>query len=394
MKRSVIILAFLSFITTMKAQMYVSTNATVFIDSEAILSVVGDAKNDGTIENPGTIQLKGYLDNQNVLNSTGSFVLSGLNQTIYHKNNVLSTLICNGGGIKKLTNNITITKELDLNDGLLKPLDSTTLLLKSTANTSLGNTDSYVDGKLFTEGLSNRYFPIGKGGLFAPCELQSVKGDSIIVYGMDVVNPTSLTLTKGKLTQGVLQTRYWKMTPKIGTYKQANLSLSYSSDDTFANPDMIGVLQANDSVGPYDMLKKNPDVTSKISGAGLLYSSSSSSRPITKKYFTLGDYVLADMSLFYLPNALSKHALDSNDRAIRVYGDLFAKEGFSFVISNQWGNVVYKTTSVKELSEKGWDGTNIRTQKHETTGQYLYVLKGVTLDGEAFEKAGSIWIIE
>ena len=392
MKRFIFILSCITFIPVLKAQMYVSSNATLYIDSSAILDIVGDAQNDGTIMNPGTIHLSGNLNDQNTLNSTGNFILSGLNQTIYHKNNNFATLICNGGGIKKLTNSITISEQLDLNEGLIKPLDSTIFLLKSTANTSLGNIDSYVDGKVFTEGLSGRYFPIGKGGLFAPCELQSIKGDSLLIYGVDVINPTTLTLTKGKQTQGVLQSRYWKMTVKSGTFTQANASLSYSSDDVFADPEMVGVVQASDSVGPYDMLRKNPDISSKIKATGLLYSSSY--KPITKNYFTLGDYVLADMSLYYLPNAMSPHALDSNDRAIRVYGNVFANEGFSFVVSNQWGNVVYKTTSLKEMTEKGWDGINMRTKRHETTGQYLYVIKGVTLNGETFEKAGAIWIID
>jgi len=376
----------------MSAQLYVSADASISIDNSAIVSVIGDAKNDGTILNPGTIYLKGNLDNQNILNSTGTFILSGLNQSIYHKNTVFSTLICNGGGIKKFISSVTITTQLDLNDGLLKPLDSTTLLLKSTANTTLGNSDSYVDGKLFTEGRSNRYFPIGKGGLFAPCELQNIVGDSAIIYGIDVVNPTTLALTKGKLSLGVLQTRYWKMTNKRGAFTQGNISLSYNNDDIFIDPDLIGVVQAADSVGPYDMLKKNADIVSRISGTGLMYSTNAYTRPLTKKFFTLGDF--SNDVPFFVPNALSKHALDSNDRAIRIYGGAFDSKDFSFIVSNQWGNVVYKTNSVKEMIESGWDGTNNRTQRHETIGQYLYVLKGKRLDGEPIEKAGSIWIIE
>jgi hypothetical protein len=376
----------------MKAQLYVSHDASFFVSPDAVVAITGDARNDGTITNPGTIQLKGNLENLNALNSTGNFVLSGKNQSVFHKNNVFGTLIINGGGIKKLSNSITITNELDLNDGLLKPFDSTTLLLKSTAATNLGNSDSYVDGTIFTEGLSGRYFPIGKGGLFAPCELQSLKGDSTIVYGIDVVNPTTLTLTKGKQTKGVLQTRYWKMTQKQGIFSEGYASLSYSSDDTFVDPTLIGVVQSVDSAGPYDLLRNNPDITSKIAGTSLHYSTGA--KPITKKFFTLGDYVLADMSLFFVPNALSSSAKDTNDRAIRVYGDVFEKEGFSFVVSNQWGNIVYKTSSVKEMSEKGWDGINSRTHKREMTGQYLYVLKAVTLSGDAYDKAGSIWIIE
>ena len=395
MKRLSVILVSCVFVNLMKAQVYVSPNATLFVDTNAVLAVIGDAKNDGIIENPGTIQLKGDFDNQKSFNSKGNFVLMGLNQTVYHKNNVISTLICNGGGIKNFTNSISISKSLELNEGLIKPIDTSVFLLKNTASTTLGNTDSYIDGVLYTEGLNSRYFPIGKGGLFAPSECQGVKGDSSIIYGMEVVNPTTLDLQKGKRVQNLLSSRYWKMNVKSGAFEHAYLSLSYSNDDAFADNTMVGVTQATDSVGPYDMsfdlLHKN-EITSKISSTGLLYTTSM--KPITKRYFTLGDYLFADMKLFFLPNALSKNAADTNNRAIRVYGGVFEKTGFSFVVSNQWGNVVYKTNSVVEMAEKGWDGTNSRTNRRETTGQYFYIIKGTTLSGDSFEKAGSIWIID
>ena len=72
MKRFIFILSCITFIPVLKAQMYVSSNATLYIDSSAILDIVGDAQNDGTIMNPGTIHLSGNLNDQNTLNSTGN----------------------------------------------------------------------------------------------------------------------------------------------------------------------------------------------------------------------------------------------------------------------------------------------------------------------------------
>ena len=392
MKRVFVILTCFSFILMVKAQLYVSPGASLYVDNSVSITLPGDVKNFGNINNTGTLYLKGNLDNQNSLFSSGTIILNGLNQTFFHKNIIISSLVCKGGGVKKFTSSLTIANHLELLDGLVKPDDLTIFMLKSNATTTIGSNYSYVEGKLYTEGLTNRYFPIGKGGLFAPCELQSVKGDSLVVYGVEVINPTSLELKKGKQTQGVLQTRYWKMTTISGTFTQGYASLSYSTDDTFLDPEKVGVVQSNDSIGPYDMLRKNVDYTSKISETGLLYSTGF--KPITKRYFTLGDFYLADPKLFFLPNAISQYALDSNDRSFRIYGGIFEKEGFSFVVSNQWGNVVFKSNSVKEMSEKGWDGINNKTLRRETTGQYLYVIKGTTLNGDPFEKAGPLWIID
>ena len=77
-----------------------------------------------------------------------------------------------------------------------------------------------------------------------------------------------------------------------------------------------------------------------------------SEKPATLSYFALVNYIYADMDLFYLPNALSHHAPDGDDRAIKVFGEVFEEKGFSFVVSNQWGNVVYKTTSFAEMTSR------------------------------------------
>ena len=393
MKRLLSILILVFIITeTAVSQLYISPDATLFINKDATLAIDCNTQNDGKIVNPGTIQAFGNFDNRKYMQSTGTFVLAGKTQTFYHQNHDLSTLICNGGGIKNLINSINIYNSLELNQGLLKPFDSTILLLKNGAATTSGNSGSYVDGRIYTEGLQSRYFPVGRGGLFSPCEFISAKGDTNVRYGIELINPTTLTLKKGKQNQGNMPSRYWKMDVKKSTFTQAYVALSYSEDDMFANPDLIGVVQADDSTAMFDMLRKNTEIPSLISNTGLLYSTSG--KPVTKHYFTLGDYLLVDMKLFFVPNALSHNSLDTNDRAVRVYGSVLQKERFSFVVSNQWGNVVFKTTSLDEMSEKGWDGTNSHTKRKETTGQYFYVVKGVTLAGENFEKAGSIWIID
>ena len=131
MKRLLSILILVFIITeTAVSRLYISSDATLFINKDATLAIDCNTQNDGKIVNPGTIQAFGNFDNRKYMQSTGTFVLAGKTQTFCHQNNDLSTLVCNGGGIKNLINSVNIYKSLELNQGLLKPLDSTILLLK------------------------------------------------------------------------------------------------------------------------------------------------------------------------------------------------------------------------------------------------------------------------
>ncbi len=392
MKRIISITSALAIFTSVHAQLYVSNDASVSIGNSATISVKGNVLNNGIIQNDGTFRLSGNFDNQKNCNSGGTFILTGGDQTIYHKNTFFSTLICSGTGIKTFTSNISITKQLELISGLIKPQKSTVFLMKKGSTINDGNTESYIDGMLYWEGSENHYFPIGKGNLFAPAECQNIKGDSSIVFGFEVENPNTAVLKKGLRATSILQDRFWKMNILSGTFTEGTLSLSYSDEDNFTPDQKVGVAQSSDSLGAYDMLRNNSDVSSRIGNTGLMYTTSL--KPINKRYFALGNYILSDMSLFFVPNALSKFASNQNDQCIKIYGDVFEKTDFSFTVSNQWGNIIYKTNSVDEMATKGWDGTNTKTHRRETTGQYFYVLKAKTFDGDNFEKAGSIWIID
>ena len=374
------------------AQLYVGSESMVQISSNATIGITGDLYSNGKIYNTGIITLSGNFDNQNECISTGSLILNGNDQSFYHKNVDISNLTINGGGIKTINSNVSIFTKLDLSNGYVRPLQGTKIIIKKDASITLGSTDSYVDGMLYFEGKGTHYYPIGKSKLFSPVEFQNIEGNDSLILGMELINPADVDMIAHKSTKLLIKSRYYKSDVAVGTFTQGQLALPYFDTDEFLLDLKIGVTQSLNPEGPYYMLKNIPDAQSKINETGISYIVSQ--KPATLKYFAIGNYVNADMSMLYIPNALSQFAPDDKDRSIRVFGDVFEKEGFSFSISNQWGNLIYKTSSLEEMKEKGWDGTNSRTGRREITGQYHFTMKAKTLDGDEYENAGSIYIID
>jgi len=366
-------------------------NSKIVNPGKASINVAGNISNQSTIENDGSIDLMGNFDNQNTCTSRGHIFLSGKDQTFYHKNTSISNLSVNGGGSKKMTSDVTIEKKLELNEGYISPSSGTKFLMKDGSETSDGNAYSFVDGMLYWEGAKTHYYPIGKNDIFTPVEFQDIEGDNLTL-GMEVINPADVEMTESKLTVNMVKSRYFKTDVAAGTFTQGYLALPYFGSDNLDPGMKIGVAQAAEAAGPYLMLKRNADKNSRISDTKLDYVVSD--KPATQKYFTVANYLNADMSMLYVPNALSHFAPDSNDVAIRVYGDVFTNDDFLFTVSNQWGNLIFKTTSREEMARHGWDGTNKRTGRREMIGQYYFSLKATTLDGEKYETAGSVWIID
>lgn len=377
--------------TQVQAQLFVQGGATVHVSNDALLTTSGGIHNTGTIHNFGNVAVYGDFENTNQFLSTGSLSLMGINQNVTHSNAALSTLSIMGGGIKTLKTDMTIDKKLNLSNGLLKPEAGKKLQLTKSAASDLGNASSYVDGMLYREGDTNLYYPIGKSNEFMPAEFQSIEGSPVL--GVELMNPTDVKMIPGKGCRNLLKTRYYKTEVLSGALTKAFVALPYFDTDDLIQTMEVGIAQGENPEGPYELLKKEPTKTSTIFEAGI-DKYSVSQKPGTMKYFALSNYINADMTLFYLPNALSHHAPGADDQSVKVYGDVFDAKGFLFTVSNQWGNLIYKTTSLDEMITHGWAGINSRTKRKEVTGQYHFLLKAITLDGDNYEKAGSIWIID
>jgi hypothetical protein len=92
-------------------------------------------------------------------------------------------------------------------------------------------------------------------------------------------------------------------------------------------------------------------------------------------YDTIEVHAISNNISFYVPNAFSPNAIDSENQKIKIYGNNILPDGFKFLIFNKWGNVVYETTDLSAIIQDGWNGEGA------VAGVYTYILIGKFKNG-------------
>ncbi|MCK9562650.1 MAG: hypothetical protein M0R02_08010 [Bacteroidales bacterium] len=371
-------------------QIYIQPNASITVLKDAEVTFSSDIYNYGSILNEGALFIQGDFINQGRYVPTGAVYLVGSDQSISFNQDTINHLFIQGGGTKRVLSDINILSSFTLTDGFVYPDSSTAVVLLENAEVNDGSINSYVIHTLFARGEGDLYFPIGIPTAFMPVELHNVEGDSLLVGMSAHAFDSTQKPIAGKGTRAILDSRFWTQTVAEGNIKNARISLPILPEDIdFYTADSVVVARAQDTIGPYRSSGADESITSRIPE---IYVSSIDTANQT--FYTLALYHDVNWNLFYIPNALSQHATSDEDKAIKVYGNVFQNDGFSFVVKNQWGNTIYKTTSVHEMETNGWNGVNARSGRREMIGQYIYFLHGITKHNEAFSTAGSIWIID
>jgi|GEM_PF-875828 len=88
----------------------------------------------------------------------------------------------------------------------------------------------------------------------------------------------------------------------------------------------------------------------------------------------------------FIPNAFTPNGDGNNDVLTPI--DFGAVRTATFQIFNRWGALVYETTDIN----KGWDGT--KGGKEQMPAVFVYYIQGEFLNGEAFDKTGSITLLK
>ena len=92
----------------------------------------------------------------------------------------------------------------------------------------------------------------------------------------------------------------------------------------------------------------------------------------------------------YVPNSFNPSAQNPENQVVKVYGNNIDDGGFSFIIVNRWGKVMYQTNSFAEANNVGWNGINNNNNEEQEMNVFTYILKGRFIEGESFEKSGTI----
>lgn len=99
--------------------------------------------------------------------------------------------------------------------------------------------------------------------------------------------------------------------------------------------------------------------------------------------------VLSKDELF-IPNAFHPYAQNPENQVVKVYGNNIDDFDFYFKIVNRWGKVMYETNSFNEANSVGWNGINNNTGEELETNVFTYIVRGKFIEGDSFEKTGTI----
>jgi hypothetical protein len=391
------ILLWLLICPALPAQTLVNQGQTIRINANAVVTVNGGARNAGTgiFTNNGTLQLTGDWKNLGSYNGDGTLQLAGNTvQRIDHSsaNRVTQSfgkVVIAGDGEKIWESNAEIDQELVLQNGILSPLANVQLIINENAAVTGGDRNSHINGRLFHRGTGYKFFPIGKNGLYRPTSLDQVSGSSPLV-GMEAYQASTGAIP-GRGTKWISSQFYWQKEVLSGTFQGGYLTLHYGPEAGVKDQKDLVVAQASDPQGPYQ------------SAGGEAISGSAAEGSLTSKvavsgnYFTVGNVdengTTAVLPILYFPNTFSPSATNPDEKVWKIYGSQLAAEGFQIRIYNRWGNLIFESESLEVLKQTGWDGRNADTGKIENAGVYTYTLKGMLLNGEAFQKIGSIHLI-
>jgi len=198
------------------AQIVISANATI-----------------STGNNPDVV----IVTSSNITNNSNfDFSSSQLHLALEGSNQTLSgslvplRLRVDGGGIKTINGNITVTSALTLQNGILKPSPTGKLLYTGPQQGLTGGSESsYVEGPFFLTGSGPVTFPIGAQGVgYAPASIADAPGQLI---GIEVINSTPAlvpAISEVELS-AIDNTHYWSVSADDLSSFNSVINLSLNS---------------------------------------------------------------------------------------------------------------------------------------------------------------------
>jgi hypothetical protein len=176
-------------------------------------------------------------------------LLAGTDQTITGNFSPLRMRI-DGGGVKTMNGNLTITGQLDFVNGLVRPSASGKILFTGSHENLTGASESsYVDGRFFTAGSGFIKFPIGVQGLgFAPASIENAPG---LEVGLQVINSgAGLTPAASEVELAAIDnTHYWEVTTDNLPAFNSVINLSLNGITSFGTDFSTVIVEANTTGG-------------------------------------------------------------------------------------------------------------------------------------------------
>lgn len=351
--------------------------------------VKGAVATTGTFANDGELTVEGdWLNSGGYTSNTGRLMLtSDIAQSMTHNGDVFYNLDLLGIGVKTLTDSAKITNVLTLTTSLLNINTNGNLLIQSTGDIVGATSLSYINGLLYHEGIGLKNFPIGTQSNYLPVILEDVLGVNPIL-GIQVIEP-NLNPVAGSGLESVSGIRYWELIRKSGVFDGSIITLSIGTDENTATGiENIVVAESNILGGPFINIGQ-----SNIS-LDPANSFVTSTQLILGSYFTIALSGEGSVDDIFVPNAFSLLSTNPDDQVIKVYGSFISPDDFSFSVYNKWGGVIFETTDLDLMATTGWTGINVNTGEQVAFGVFTYTIQGKLISGRAFDKIGTITVIQ
>jgi hypothetical protein len=261
--------------------------------------------------------------------------LNGTNQTITG-NLVATKLRIEGGGVKLVNGNLTLTQEIKFQQGFLKPSESGKILFTgSFESLTDASTESFVDGIFYTNASGFIRFPVGVQGFgFAPVSLENSTGAET---GVELVNsdPALTPASSEAEIAEIINTHYWSIiTDDLASFN-SRIQLDLSADPGFS-AELTPVVVEADAVGGEGF----------NIGGSLNENSISSFNPVSRKIVTLGGSVEIDITIRDL---ISPFTSDTKNDFLHI--DKIEKFPINKVtLLDRWGVLVKEWTNFTNYS--------------------------------------------
>lgn len=357
------------------------------------LRINGGFNNHLLLNNRGHILVSGNWQNQGSYRAfQGIVTLDGnVLQQVSHASDSIHTLRVEGSGEKQILDTLYIAREIDFTHGIVNTESGGAfLMITDEADVNGGNFDSFVSGTLYHEGTGDKFYPLGRYGYYYPLFVEELTGSNPVTgFYYEEPNPSPMA---GTNLDSVSQSRYWQRVQAAGSFEEAYLTIIMDEMDGISETDLERVVVAEAdsitqyfrSIGASEVLGSAVDGTVRSEVAA------------TARVFALGFASEVQVQgIYYVPTAFSPtSASEENDRVARVYGHNIAEDNFVFRIYNQWGSLVYESTSFSDANTVGWNGTHFQTQVEMPSGVYTFILNGQFEGGDSFQDQGTITLLK
>jgi len=364
---------------TNQTNIYVSPDLEVYID--------GDIINEGFLQHQGAISFTGNWVNTNIYQGNGVITVAGTGaQSISNNQQSFSSLVINGTGSKRVIGLLPVTDNFELLSGVIVTTTQDTLLLSPSALVSGGSESSYVDGPLFSEGVGYKFFPIGKNGNYNPIEFSDITGINPR-FSVEVFENVPTIEVPPRIDY--FSSIYWQRTTVSGSFGGSPITVHYDLPDRYTDAHQVEILQSESLKIPFTKLN-SVSVT-----PGTALDKISTDDLFTNEFLVIGNSIPIGgvEGEFYFSSALSPKATQQENRTIKIFGNQLMPQDFVFQVYNRWGLLIFESSSLQEMIDKGWNGTSRNGGDIVPAGAYPYRFKAKLTTGEAIERKGIITVV-